>query len=174
MVCLERPLKENLLVCGQKQERAVYLRDFSSQRNSKRPGLATGISESTHSRKREGRCLNQELTGGTVCSADMSVKTRVVGEITLGRIICQAGRSPALADSEELVPAKRRGKEQAETREAKEEPWPRRSPGRKCSCVRKSPVQTQDTVAYAWNPSTRLGKMDGKVQRWEKCISSEV
>lgn len=48
-------------------------------------------------------------------SSGLSVKTGAVGEITKGRIICQAGRSPALADSEELVPATRRGKEKAET-----------------------------------------------------------
>lgn len=65
--------------------------------------------------KAKEKCQNQELMGGTMGSSGLSVNTGTVGEITKGRIICQAGRSPALADSEELVPATRRGKEKAET-----------------------------------------------------------
>lgn len=67
-------------------------------------------------------------------SSGLSVKTGAVGEIMKGRIICQAGRSPALADSRAGASNKEREGESRDVR-SKGRTVATVEPGQEVSCA---------------------------------------
>lgn len=158
---------------GRNRKEQFTLGDFSSQGNSKPPGLEIGISESTQSRKmsQPGAHGRNRVFSRHECQDPSqrwdSVRKNYLPSLKKPSTVWLR-RAGASNKEREGASRDRRSKGRNVAT------WPRRSPGRKCSCRRKSPVQTRDVVAYSWNPSVWLGKTDGRVQRWEECLSSEV